>query len=304
MDEPRVNLAWLYAITRYGYPPRIEDFYSFIRDAVRLGFRAIEIEVYGEDNLKAVEGERVKLRDFVESNGLRVVNVAGIFPQLLSPIDGVRERGLELFRRSVELATFFNAGLTQTDTFTPPIEFIGSKPYSTGIVFAERYRVKIPVGFSWRGFWGMLVKVMRECSKVALDHGLRFVIEPRVGETIANSDAMLRLIDEVGMDNFGAVLDVGHLNAAKELIPLSIEKLGDRVFYVHASDNDGRDNYHWSPGRGVVDWDSVFEELRKFNFKGYIAIDVGGGDIRDRLDDEVVQARRFIEDIGARYGLW
>ncbi|MFP3195481.1 MAG: TIM barrel protein [Caldivirga sp.] len=59
-------------------------------------------------------------------------------------------------------------------------------------------------------------------------------------------------MDEVSMDNFGAVLDVGHLNAAKELIPLSIEKLGDRVFYVHASDNDGRDNYHWSPGRGVV----------------------------------------------------
>jgi hypothetical protein len=39
-----------------------------------------------------------------------------------------------------------------------PIEFIGSKPYSTGIVFAERYRVKIPVSFSWRGFWGMLLK--------------------------------------------------------------------------------------------------------------------------------------------------
>ncbi|WP_291765379.1 sugar phosphate isomerase/epimerase family protein [Caldivirga sp. UBA161] len=304
MGPPRINLAWLYAITKYGYPPSISNFYDFINDAVRLGFKAIELEVYGEDNLKAVEGERVKLRDFIESHGLKVINVAGIFPQLLSSIDGVRERGLELFRRSVELAVFFNAGLTQTDTFTPPIEFIGPKPYSMGIVFAERYRVKIPIDFSWRAFWRMLVNVMRECSRIALDHGLKFAIEPRVGESVANSDAMLRLIDEVNMDNFGAVLDVGHLNAAKELIPLSIEKLGNRILYVHASDNDGRDNYHWSPGRGVVDWDAVFEELRKFNFSGYVAIDVGGQDIRGRLDDEVTQARRFIEEVGLRHGLW
>ncbi|WP_292000518.1 sugar phosphate isomerase/epimerase [Caldivirga sp.] len=304
MDSPRVNLAWLYAITKYGYPPSISNFYDFVNDAVRLGFKAIELEVYGEDNLKAVESEKVKLRDFIESRGLKVINVAGIFPQLLSAIDGVRERGLELFRRSTELAVFFNAGLTQTDTFTPPVEFIGSRPYSTAIVFAERYRVRIPAGFSWRSFWRLLVEVMRECSRIALDHGLRFTIEPRVGETVANSDAMLRLIDEVNMDNFGAVLDVGHLNAAKELVPLSIEKLNGKIFYVHASDNDGKDNYHWSPGRGIVDWDAVFEELRKFNFSGYVAIDVGGQDIKERLDDEVMQARRFIEEIGVKHGLW
>ncbi len=45
-----------------------------------------------------------------------------------------------------------------------------------------------------------------------------------------------------------------HLHAAKELIPLSVEKLGSRIFYIHASDNDGRDNYHWAPGKGTVDW--------------------------------------------------
>lgn len=304
MSVSRVNLAWLYAITRYGYPPGVGDFFRFIDDAVRLGFNAIELEVYGEDNLRAVEEARARLRDYVESRGLRVVNVAGIFPQLLSPIDGVREHGLELFRRSVELAVYFNAGLTQTDTFTPPIEFIGPRPYSSAIVFAERYRVRVPEGFSWRGFWRMLVDVMRSCSRIAAEHGLRFAIEPRVGETVSNSDAMLRLIDDVGMDNFGAVLDVGHLNAAKELIPLSIEKLGDRIFYVHASDNDGRDNYHWAPGRGVVDWDAVFEGLKRHGFGGYIAVDVGGRDILDRLDQEVTEAKKFIEEKAKQHKLW
>ena len=92
-----------------------------------------------------------------------------------------------------------------------------------------------------------------------------------------------------------------HLHAAKELIPLSVEKLGSRIFYIHASDNDGRDNYHWAPGRGTVDWDGVFESLRKHGFRGPIAVDVGGPDIAARLDEEVAAAREFLERMAAKY---
>lgn len=136
---------------------------------------------------------------------------------------------------------------------------------------------------------------MERCSRIAEEYGLKFVIEPRIGETVSNSDAMLKLIEDVGEDSFGAVLDTGHLHAAKEMLPLSIEKLGNRIIYVHVSDNDGGDNYHWTPGKGTINWDSVFKALRKHNYKGYIAIDVGGHDIRDRLDEEVLEARKFIE---------
>ncbi|RLF23856.1 MAG: hypothetical protein DRN15_03790 [Thermoprotei archaeon] len=300
----KINLAWLYAITKYGYPPSIEDMYRAISDAKRLGFRAIELEVYKERNLVEVEQHKEKLKEHINSLGLKVVNVAGIFPEIISPDENVRRKGLELFKRSAELAVHFDAPLIQTDTFTPPVEFIGTRPYSTAIIFAERYRIRIPADFSWRKFWRMLVEVMRQCASIADDYGLRFAIEPRIGETISNTDAMLRLLDEVNKDNFGAVLDTGHLHAAKELIPLSIEKLSGRIFYVHVSDNDGRDNYHWAPGRGTIDWDAVFEALKRHNFKYYIAIDVGGPDIKDILDEEVTRAREFIEEMGRKYGLW
>ncbi|MDK6028824.1 sugar phosphate isomerase/epimerase [Ignisphaera sp. 4213-co] len=300
----RVNLAWLYAITKYGYPPSIGDMYKAVDDAARLGFKAIELEVFGEKNLVEVEEHKKVLRDYIESKGLKVVNVAAIFPELLSADERTRERGLEYFRRTAKLATYFNALMTQTDTFTPPIEFIERKPYSTTIAFGERYRVRIPANFSWRSFWKMLVDVMKRCALIAKDHGLLLAVEPRVGETVSNSDAMLRLLDEVNEDNFGAVLDTGHLHAAKELIPLSIEKLGNKIIYVHISDNDGRDNYHWAPGKGTIDWDSVFEGLKKYGYSGYIAIDVGGPDIKDRLDDEVLIAKKFVEEMGRKHGLW
>jgi len=297
----RVCLAWLYAITKYGYPVPLEGALRALEDASRLGFRYVELEAVGEANLREFEGARAEVRKRLGELGLEVVNFAGIFRELVSPSEAERERAIGLMARAADLAAYFGAELVQTDTFTPPLEFVGPRPYSSAVVFGERYRVRVDPGFSWRRFWSNLVGTMRRAARVAAERGLRLAVEPRVGETVSNSDAMLRLIDEVGEDNFGAVLDVGHLHAAKELIPLSVEKLADRIFYVHASDNDGRDNFHWAPGRGTVDWDGVFEALRKHGFRGPIAVDVGGPDLRGRLDEEVLEAKKFVESMVAKY---
>lgn len=297
------NLAWLYAITKYGYPPPMEYVYKVVDDAIRLGFNNIELEFVGFDNLKEFEEHRNPLRKYLADRGINVINVAAIFRDLISMDSSVRGKALDYFRKACELAVYFDSSLIQTDTFTPPIRFVGASPYSRAIIFGERYRVEIPEGFSWRSFWSTLVDTMKRCSRIAGEYNLKFVIEPRIGETISNSDAMLRLIDDVNEDNFGAVLDTGHLHAAKELIPLSIEKLGSRILYVHVSDNDGRDNFHWAPGKGTIDWDAVFVGLKKYGFRGCIAIDVGGQDIRDRLDEEVTLAKSFIEEKIRQYGL-
>jgi len=297
----RICLAWLYAITKYGYPTPVDRMLNAFEDAARLGFRYVEVEAVGERNLREVEERRGELRAKLSELGLDLVNFAGIFREIVSPDSSEREKGLVMLERAAELAAYFGAEMLQTDTFTPPLEFVGARPYSSAVVFGERYRVRVDPAFSWRKFWFTLVEAMRRASRIAAARGLKFIIEPRIGETVSNSDAMLRLIDEVGEDNFGAVLDVGHLHAAKELIPLSVEKLGGRIFYVHASDNDGRDNYHWAPGRGTVDWEGVFEALKKHGFRGPIAVDVGGPDIAARLDEEVAAAREFLERMAAKY---
>lgn len=296
-----ICLAWLYAITKYGYPTPFDAMLKTFEDAARLGFEYVEIEVVGEANLREVEERRSELREKLNALGLKVVNFAGIFRELVSPREAERARAIDLLARAADLAVYFGAELMQTDTFTPPLEFVGPRPYASAIVFGERYRVKIDPGFSWRQFWSIVVDGMRKAAKVAADRGLRLAVEPRIGETVSNSDAMLRLIDEVGEDNFGAVLDVGHLHAAKEPIPLSVEKLENRIFYVHASDNDGRDNYHWAPGCGTVDWEGLFEALGKHRFSGPIAVDVGGPDLRERLDGEVLEAKKFLEDMVRRH---
>ena len=130
--------------------------------------------------------------------------------------------------------------------------------------------------------------------------GLRFCVEPRVGELLSNTDAILRMMDAVGDANFGAVLDTAHLNAQKEILALSVEKLGNRIFYVHAADNDGRVNDHLAAGRGTVDWDGVFQGLYKHGFSGYVAVDVG---MVPDIDDQYRESLGFLTKMAEKHGL-
>lgn len=53
------------------------------------------------------------------------------------------------------------------------------------------------------------------------------------------------------------------LYAQKEILPLSIEKLGTRIYYLYVSDNDGRVNEHLGLGKGTIDWEGIFTALKK-----------------------------------------
>ncbi|MEZ8221895.1 Xylose isomerase-like TIM barrel, partial [Candidatus Fervidibacteria bacterium JGI MDM2 JNZ-1-D12] len=108
------------------------------------------------------------------------------------------------------------------------------------------------------------------------------------------TDAALRLFDHVGHENLGFVLDTGHLHAQKEILPLSVEKLGKRIFYVHLSDNDSKTNEHLGLGRGTVDFEGVFEALKKHEFSGMVGLDIGR--IPD-LDDEMRRSRDFLLEL-------
>jgi sugar phosphate isomerase/epimerase len=119
-------------------------------------------------------------------------------------------------------------------------------------------------------------------------------MEPRVGEIISNTDALVRLMDAVGDENFGAILDTAHLHAQKEILVLSVEKMAGRIYYLHVADNDGRENQHLALGDGTIDWRGLFACLRKHRFDGYVAIDVGR---IPEVDDAYRRSLRFLRDL-------
>jgi len=247
-----------------------------------------------------VYAERKPLKQRCDDLGLTVVNFCPVLPDLVHPEKARRTRALDLFKLAIEAAVFFGCETIQTDSYTPPLEFVGEAPYREAIRYGKRFQVKVDPAFRWDDLWGWLVESIRACAEEAERAGLKCCLEPRVGEIVSNTDALLRLMDAVGSDNFGAVLDTGHQHAQKEILPLSVEKLGGRIQYLHVSDNDGRTNEHLALGRGTVDWDGVFLALKKHAFSGYVAVDVGG--VPD-LEVQYRESKIFLEKLAARLGV-
>jgi sugar phosphate isomerase/epimerase len=271
----RISCCWMYAITKYGYPPTIDDTFRALDDMAHLGFTFVEMEGVREENMVAVHRRRHDIRKHADALGLRFINFCPVLPTLVDPDPGRQHRGLELFSLAVETALFLGCEMIQLDSFTPPLKFAGETPYKEAMRYGVQFRVEVQPSFSWPQFWSNFIETVSACNARAQAAGLKLTIEPRVGETVSNTDAFLRLSDAVQSRNLGAVLDTAHLHAQKEILPLSVEKLGHRIFYVHAADNDSKTNEHLALGEGTIDWVGLIAALKKQGFDGYIALDMG-----------------------------
>ncbi len=296
----KISCCWLYAISKYGYPPSLDDTFRVLREMKALGFDNVELEGVRRENLLAVYEKRQELRKFCEGEGLRVINFCPVLPGSVSTMRTEREEAWDLFRRALEIARLFECATIQGDSFTPPLKFRGDSPYKESISYGKHFTVEIDPAFKWPRLWEAMVESFSRFTAEAKKAGLRFCVEPRVGELLSNTDAILRMMDAVGDDNFGAVLDTAHLNAQKEILALSVEKLGKRIFFVHAADNDSRTNEHLAAGRGTVDWDGVFQGLKKHKFSGYVAVDVG---MVPDLDAQYRESVEFLKKMAAKHGL-
>ena len=296
----KINCCWLYAINKYGYPPSIPDTNTVLGEMAALGFDAVELEGVRDENMRAVHAARADFKRRIDDLGLTLMNFCPVLPDLVSLDDAKRRAALDLFRLAVETTVYFSAPTVQVDSYAAPVEYMKHRPYGDAVEFKRQFDVRVPAGFSWDRTWGTLVETIRTCAVIAGGAGLRLCLEPRVGELVSNTDGLLRLIEQVDSPIFGAVLDTGHLHAQKEILPLSVEKLGSRIFYVHASDNDSRDNEHLAPGRGTVDWEALIAGLRRQRFNGYIGVDIGG--VPD-LDAQYREGLAFVHGLLERAGV-
>jgi sugar phosphate isomerase/epimerase len=296
----KVSCCWLYAISRYGYPPSIPDTFKALGAMKALGFDSVELEGVRKENLTDVYNQRYELKKFCDGEGLRVINFCPVLPGSVSLDRKERDENKDLFRRGVEIAKFFDTVTIQGDSFIPPLKFRGDTPYQENISYGKQLRVEIDPAFSWGRQWDAMVETFSFMAQEARKAGLKFCLEPRVGEMLTNTDAILRMMDHVGDENFGSVLDTAHQNAQKEILALSVEKLGKRIFFVHAADNDGRVNDHFAAGRGTVDWDGVFQALKKHGFSGYVAVDVG---MVPDLDAQYQESLQFLQGMAVKHGI-
>jgi sugar phosphate isomerase/epimerase len=100
-------------------------------------------------------------------------------------------------------------------------------------------------------------KVMDTASAI----GMRVAVENVFDE---DPDALEMLIKAIARPDFGFCFDTGHFNLFSTVsMEQWFDRLGRHLVEVHLHDNDGTADSHWALGRGKIDFDKVFELMRK-----------------------------------------
>ncbi len=126
-----------------------------------------------------------------------------------------------------------------------------------------------PKGQTHEQSMAYLVEALQECSAAAASHGVRYALEPLnryetdLIHTVADG---LDLIERVGADNFGLLLDTFHMNIEEPSIEESIRTCGDRIFHFHVADSN-----RWPPGAGHLDFMSILEALFETGYDGWVS---------------------------------
>ena len=295
--------CWLYAIDKYGFPPSIPDTLQALREIRELGFEYAELEGVSGPNLVEVHEARHEIKSLLDEIDLHVANFVPVIPELRELDDEKRAFGREMFELGVEVAATIGAEFVQIDSFPPCIECLDGVQYDSDNVtnYGATWRYRLSPDFSWDRQWEVFVESAKWCAQKANSVGLKLIVEPRVGEIVSNTDAMLRLIEAVDEPNLGAILDTGHQYAQKEILPVSVAKLKDRLMYLHLSDNDGTRNDHFVPGEGTIDWEGFFEALKLYNFQGYAGLDIAK--TGEELSTSYLKARDILTKYANKVGI-
>ncbi|MGE5224448.1 MAG: 5-keto-L-gluconate epimerase [Omnitrophica WOR_2 bacterium] len=114
-----------------------------------------------------------------------------------------------------------------------------------------------------------LVENLKECAAAASQQGVHFALEPlnRYETDLIHTAAQgMDLIDRVGADNIGLLLDTFHMNIEEPQMEESIRVCGDRIFHFHVADSN-----RWYPGAGHLDFSSILKALFATNYQGYVS---------------------------------
>jgi len=139
--------------------------------------------------------------------------------------------------------------------------------------------------------WNWIVESHQSLARYADTRGVRIVVEPvnrYLDDFARTTQDGLHLLDDIGYDNVGLVLDTFHMNIEDANITDALREAGDRLFHVHISDSN-----RTHAGGGHIDFGAVLSTLTNVGYRGYLS-----GEFMAHPDAKTA-ARRNIETLRA-----
>ncbi len=297
MINSRIACAYLYTISKYGYPPAAEDTLQYLEEFKALGFKSVELEGIREEHLNKVYGMKADITRKIKELDLKVPYFCAVLPGLSSTDKQEREHNLQLFEKGCEVASELGSLGILDNAPLPPYQFPEDIPvirhYHEDVILAAKF----PENLIWEKYWEQLTGTYSEACDIAAQYDLTYQMHPAVGVLASTTDAFLHFHDAVGRDNLRFNFDTANQYFLKDNLQLSLRRLKDYIDYIHISDNGGQQVEHLAIGEGKIRWDDFFETLDVINFEGHFGIDIGGAesDVAD-LDSSYQQAAKFIQE--------
>lgn len=259
----RISIGtWAYSIGPYADNP--VPFEEVIDRLAGLGFHGVELGGFpphpNPDDLPSRE-QRREVAARVYEKGLAWSGLAAnLWGEKLINTDDQSHYVAE-FRKNVVFCQDLGIDAIRVDTVQPPTIFTE--------VDEETARARV-------------VNAWKQCSAIAADHGVRVLWEFEPGFAFNKPSDILRILDEVGHDNFTVEYDTchAHMVAAvgarqpgeRETLPggaLELaRKLRGKIGHVHLIDSDGtlhddETSTHAPIGEGLLDFGALLPELER-----------------------------------------
>ncbi|RKQ84807.1 D-tagatose 3-epimerase [Solirubrobacter pauli] len=215
-----------------------------------LGFDVVEVAVEDPD---AFSVERLRSAGEDAGVGFTVCGAIGPDRDLSHEDPAVRANAIAYVERCIEIAAALGA------------------PHFVGPLYAAVGRTRIAEPHEREAQRGLAVESLKVVAEHAAAHGVRLGVEPLnrfETDLINTAEQALELVDRVGSEHVGVLLDTFHMNIDEKSIGDAVRLVGDRLLQVHTCEND-----RGTPGTGHFPWGDLFEALRDIDFQGPLVIE-------------------------------
>jgi D-psicose/D-tagatose/L-ribulose 3-epimerase len=147
-----------------------------------------------------------------------------------------------------------------------------------GPLYSSVGRAEAKTDDEFKKQWADVVKNLQELSAYAAERNLQLAIEPlnRYETDFINTCAqVLQLLDDIGNDAAGILLDTYHMNIEEKNSAAAIRAAGRKLYHFHACGCD-----RGTPGNDHIDWKGIVAALKEINYDRIAVIESFTTDVK------------------------
>lgn len=225
-----------------------EDIAESIQRLARFNYDGVEI--VGEPQKMNIN----LIKDELKKNNIAASSILGIYnPErdIVSSKTDIRGNAIDYIKECVDFAKEVNAGI---------------------VTISPTACMKIHPEADLEQEWKWAVEGIREAGLYAKGFNVNLAVEAwnRYETYLVNRvDQVMKMVDDIGLENVGGMCDTFHMNIEEEDIPEAIRRAEGYLKHIHFADSTRK-----APGHGHIDFKAVAQAVKDIGFHGYISMEL------------------------------